>query len=70
MPSIVSSLFTVDNPQIDGRRVVIETHTDDSGNQYQISYVADVGYDINQRLANDATELIAQLQAEAQQQGS
>lgn len=67
MPSIVSSVFTVDNPQIDGRRVVLETHTDDSGNQYTVSYMADFGVDLNAHLVSDAAALTSQLQT---QQGS
>lgn len=57
MPSIVSSTLTVDNPQIDGRRVVIETHTDDSGIQYQLSYMAEIDMDIDARLAQHALDL-------------
>lgn len=70
MPSIVSSVFTIDNIQSDGRRVIIETHTDDSGTQHQITYMCDEGFDINAKLTQDALDLTAQLVALAAANGT
>lgn len=57
MPLIVSSTLTVDNVQVDGRRVVVETHIDDGGNQYQISYMASADTDLDAHLAQSAISL-------------
>jgi hypothetical protein len=64
MTAIVSSAVTLDNLQADGRRIVIEQFTDDQGNIYQQSYMADPSMDIQARLTADANTLLAQLQAQ------
>lgn len=61
MASIVSSVLTLNDVQQDGRRVVIETHTDDAGNQYQISYMAEADIDPDIKLAQHASDLNNQL---------
>ena len=58
---ILSSTFIYANVQDDGRTVVKECHTDDLGNEYYVDYVAEVGYDINARLAQDAADIQAQI---------
>lgn len=67
MASIVSSVLFIDDLQQDGRRVIIETHTDDSGKQYQISYMAEPDMDVNARLTQHANDLTTQLQVDVQQ---
>lgn len=43
--SIVSSTHTLGHAQADGRRYVIEQHTDSMGAEYTVSYLAAVGTD-------------------------
>lgn len=59
---IVSSVIDLDNPQIDGRRIMMEIHTDDHGNRYPISYMAEATTDINEKLIEHADQLNQQLQ--------
>lgn len=58
--NIVSSIIVWDLPQTDGRHVVREEHADDQGNVYDFDYIAEIGMDINARLAARAIELGAQ----------
>lgn len=58
--TIVSSVITNNLPQIDGTSNILETHIDDLGNQYQFSYEAPAGYDVEARLAQRAQDLINQ----------
>ena len=62
--TIVSSVFIYANVQVDGSIVVKECHTDDQGNEYYVDYVAEVGYDINARMAQDAICIQAQIDAD------
>lgn len=64
MASIVSSSIFLDNTQSDRRRVIIEEFIDDQGNNYQQSYMVDPDMDVNAKLAVDAANLNAQLQAQ------
>ncbi len=41
--AIVNSVFALESVQVDGRRYVRETHTDNLGLQYVINYLAAVG---------------------------
>lgn len=54
---IISSSFVYANPQLDGRTVVKEQHTDDQGNDYYVDYVAEVGTDLDAHLAASAEAL-------------
>ena len=44
---IVSSITESADVQADGRRSVHEIHTDDAGNQYERTWMAEAGDDIN-----------------------
>lgn len=57
---IVTSTLSVNDLQTDGRRVIIENHTDDSGESYQVVYMADA--DLAAHLAASAATLNEQLQ--------
>lgn len=54
---IVSSVIVLDNLQTDGRRIIIEQHTDDQGIVQELSYMADATTDINAKLAQHANNL-------------
>lgn len=56
-PTIVSSQIILNNPQSDGRIVVIEQFADDQGNTYQQSYMAGKNVDVNAKLVADALNL-------------
>lgn len=58
---IVSSTFTVEHAQTDGRQYVIEQHIDTQGKTYRVSYLAPVGTDYAARLTQTAAALEAQL---------
>lgn len=64
---IVSSATTIDaHTQQGGGRYVIERHTDQDGNVYQVGpYLAPAGFDVDARLSARATEINDQL-AEAE----
>ena len=64
---IVSSAHTIDaHTQQGGGRYVIERHTDDAGQVYQVGpWLAPVGFDVQARVASRASEINAQL-AEAE----
>lgn len=64
---IVSSTHTIDaHTQQGGGRYVIERHTDDAGQVYQVGpYLAPEGFDVAARLASRATQISDQL-AEAE----
>jgi len=62
--SIVSSTYEVDaHAQRDGRRFVVETHTDSAGGIHTLHYLAPVGADY-QALANARAVTIAENLAE------
>ncbi len=66
---IVSSTFTQDaHTQRDGGRYVLERHTDDAGQVYQVGpWVAPGGMDVQARVTARAAEINDQLaEAEAQ----
>ena len=66
---IVSSTHTIDaHTQQGGGRYVIERHTDQDGQVYQVGpYLAPAGFDVDARLAARATQISDQLaEAEAQ----
>lgn len=42
---IISSAHTVGHPQVDGRRYVTESHTDDAGGVHPVEYLAAVNAD-------------------------
>lgn len=44
---IISSIIAADNIQKDGRRAIIELHTDHLGKKYQVFYRASISADIN-----------------------
>jgi len=67
---IVSSTYTQDaHTQQGGGRYVIERHTDDEGQVYQVGpWLAPVGFDVQARVNSRASEINAQLaEAEAAQ---
>lgn len=51
--------------QKDGRKSVLEEHTDDKGKTYRISYVAEAGANVEKRMNDRVPELEAQLAKEA-----
>ena len=61
MVQIISSVIAASNVQTDGRFSVHEVHTDDSGNQHTIDYLADADTDQSAHLANDASFLAQSL---------
>lgn len=63
--SIVSSTHTVGHAQADGRRYVVESHTDSQGVVYGIEYLAAVGTDYVAVRDARAVQLAVQL-AEAE----
>lgn len=56
---VTSSTFTVGEPQADGRVWVTETHTFDTGDVQQLSYLADPTFDFQARLDARAAALTA-----------
>lgn len=54
---IVSSIILLDNPQTDGRRVIIEQHTDDQGCLQEVSYMANEDTDVDMKLIQHAQDL-------------
>lgn len=66
--SIVSSTYTVDDhAQADGRRYVVESHTDSAGGVHRVQYLAVAGADY-QAIANARAVVIADQLAEAEAQ--
>lgn len=65
--SIVSSVITQANVQIDGRTSVRELWVDDQGNEFIYDYMADVGTDLNAIMLSRTINVDAQ--SEAQQAG-
>lgn len=65
--SIVSSVITQANVQIDGRTSVRELWVDDQGNEFIYDYMADVGTDLNAIMLSRTINVEAQ--SEAQQAG-
>lgn len=61
MATITSSSIVWANPQIDGRSAVREVHTDDSGVDHILDYLADAGADLDAHLAARAVDLAASL---------
>jgi hypothetical protein len=59
--AIVSSTYTLEVPQVDGRRWVREDHVDQIGKHWLIRYLAAVGADYATILANHATAQWAQI---------
>ena len=64
---IVSSIITIDRVQVDGRRKIIETHTDHLGGVHEQRYTAESAQNVSvglvaraaaiqQRLADEETE--------------
>ena len=56
------STYTVGHPQIDGRRYVKETHTDDVGVVHEVEYLAAIGTDYQAVMDARAVVLAVQLQ--------
>lgn len=54
---IVSSVIVLDNLQTDGRRIIVEQHTDDQGVVQELSYMAEINTDVNAKLAEHAEGL-------------
>lgn len=64
---IVSSTHTVGHAQVDGRRYVVETHTDSEGVVHSAEYLAAVGTDYAAVRDARAVQIADQLaEAEAQ----
>jgi hypothetical protein len=66
---IVSSTFTQDtHTQQGGGRYVVERHTDDAGQVFEVGpWLAPAGFDVQARVTSRASEINAQLaEAEAQ----
>lgn len=60
--SIVSSTYTVDShAQSDGRKYVMEAHTDSTGVVHRVQYLAPVGADYQAIADARATAIAAQL---------
>jgi hypothetical protein len=64
MASISTSVIDSNSLQADGRRWIVELHTDQAGVRHYRTYLAEVGTDINAALANYVTILLAQLSAD------
>lgn len=62
MANVTGSIIWND-PQIDGRHVVRELWTDDLGNEFTYDYIADVGMDINAKLAAREPQVLADAEA-------
>lgn len=62
---LVSSTVSTQQPQIDGRFWVVETHSFDDGSIREFSYLADPGTDANAVMAARAAEIEAELAAAA-----
>lgn len=60
---IVSSVLAQQAIQADGRKQVVEIHTDDLGVEYRRECLADVGADLQAALTAHATQLAADLAA-------
>lgn len=63
--SIISSTFALGHQQIDGRRYVVETHTDSAGGVHLVEYLADGGTDYS-AIATARAALLAQMLADAE----
>jgi len=64
---IVSSTHTVGHAQVDGRRYIIERHTDSAGVVHEVEYLAAVGTDYVAVRDARAVQIADQLaEAEAQ----
>jgi len=57
MTVLLSSIIDVNNTQPDGRRLVIERHIDTAGEEYIYTYLANVGEDVEEVLADRAAYL-------------
>lgn len=70
--AIISSTYKVGTPQADGRIYVDEIHTNDDGEQYTFSYLAEPNHDFQTTLHTRAARLNEQLvrRAAAIAQGS
>jgi hypothetical protein len=69
MSITISGMYIWSLPQVDGTTVVREGFTDNQGNSYPpIDYVAPVGYNIDERLLNDTTNLQNQVNQEEGQE--
>lgn len=65
--SIVTSTYAVGHAQPDGRKYVVESHTDDVGQAYRVEYLAAVGTDYGAVMTARAAQINDQLaEAEAQ----
>lgn len=65
---IVSSTHTVGHAQRDGRRYVVESHTDDAGVVHRVEYLATVGTDyaiVRDARAAQISEQLAEAEAQA-----
>lgn len=51
---IIQSIILSQLPQIDGRTIIREQHKDDLGNLFIFDYMADEGFDVDQRLQDSA----------------
>lgn len=60
---IVSSVVLLDSTQIDGRRDIYEVHTDQTGVEVCVSYLAEPGDDVAAILAARAAQISADLAA-------
>lgn len=54
----VTGVISLDNVQVDGRHAVLEVWTDDLGNNYTYSYLADVGTDTTAVLNSRQDEVL------------
>lgn len=66
--SITSSTIEDDDVQVDGRRHILEVHTDHTGQRYEFRWTAAAGQDVTSGLAARATWLadyLAQQEIEA-----
>lgn len=67
---IVSSVYALDGHiQMDGRRYVVESHTDSAGGVHTVEYLAPVGADY-QAVANERAVVIADALAAAEFQAT
>lgn len=63
MATIVNSFIAQDRVQADGRRKIVELHTDDAGTEHRASYLAESGDDVDVILAAHAAAIVSNLAA-------
>ena len=61
MPTIASSVISQNRIQADGRRKIVELHTDTDGIEHRRRYLAEPGDDVDVNLSRTATRLDTKL---------